>query len=36
VTERGRRVFPESSNAIDVRNALVYQMQKAKVDVFKT
>ena len=35
VTERGRRVFPESSNAIDVRNALVYQMQKAKVDVLK-
>ncbi len=35
VTERGRRVFPESSNAIDVRNALVYQMQKSKVDVLK-
>lgn len=35
VTERGRRVFPESNKAIDVRNALVYQMQKSKVDVLK-
>ncbi len=35
VTERGRRVFPESNKAIDVRNALVAQMQKAKVDVLK-
>lgn len=35
VTERGRRVFPESNKAIDVRNALVKQMQKAKVEVLK-
>ncbi|MFA5341329.1 MAG: NAD(P)/FAD-dependent oxidoreductase [Clostridia bacterium] len=35
VTERGRRVFPESNKAIDVRDALVVQMQKAKVDVLK-
>ena len=35
VTERGRRVFPESNKAINVRNALVKQMQKAKVEVLK-
>ncbi|NLF36457.1 MAG: NAD(P)/FAD-dependent oxidoreductase [Clostridiaceae bacterium] len=35
VTERGRRVFPESNKAIDVRNALVKQMQKAKVEILK-
>lgn len=35
VTERGRRVFPESNKAVDVRNALVKQMQKAKVEILK-
>lgn len=35
VTERGRRVFPESNKSVDVRNALVSEMEKAKVDVLK-
>ncbi len=35
VTERGRRVFPQSGKAADVRDALVKQMQKSKVNVLK-
>jgi len=35
VTERGRRVFPKSNKAIDVRDALVTQLQKNKADIIK-
>ncbi|MFA7672633.1 MAG: NAD(P)/FAD-dependent oxidoreductase [Clostridia bacterium] len=35
VTERGRRVFPKSGKAIDVRNALAEHMKACKAEVLK-